>query len=72
MTRIVVEINRGEVRRRECGRCDQIIWGLDTAYCRAFTTRAFRLPRQLRRVGGAPQRCSQCLAAEVKTEVPNG
>jgi hypothetical protein len=28
--------------------------------------------RKDRQIDGAPQRCPQCLAAEVKAEVPNG
>ena len=70
-----------EAEERECGkRCQGLNYGAFRRYCGMFPTKKYEVGtcvvgKELRRlvmIDGAPQRCPQCLAAEVKTEVPNG
>jgi len=60
-----------EAEERECGRCRGLNYGAFRRYCGMFLTKKKEL-RRLVMIDGAPQRCPQCLAAEVKAEVPNG
>jgi hypothetical protein len=60
-----------EVEERACGKCRYCCKGFrGDLWCELFLVKGES--RKLGVKDGAPQRCSQCLAAEVKTEVPNG
>ena len=57
-----------EAEERECGDCQYIYGWEPDWWCDLFLTRK-QTERRLHCKGCAPQRCPQCLAAEVKTEV---
>ena len=57
-----------EAEERECGECQ---WPtLNRMFCYLMRDEGDHLEK-LETVAGRLQRCPQCLAAEVKTEVPN-
>ena len=70
MTRIVVEI---DCKGRECGDCQhRTTYNGARYYCRAFQFDADDGSLTvLETVDCRSQRCTACLAAEVKAEVPN-
>ena len=68
-----------EAEERECGKCQYLLHSppiyisiQGDRFCELFTLRGGMSRRIKKHKDGAPQRCPQCLAAEVKTEVPNG
>ena len=60
-----------EAEERACGKCRYHYRGLmGDLWCELFPVKGES--RKLEAKDGAPQRCPQCLAAEVKQGVPNG
>jgi hypothetical protein len=69
--KLLIEIKSVRPGARGCGEKCQHLYGWDADWwCELFLTTK-QTERRLHCKGGAPQRCPQCLAAEVKEGVPN-